>query len=219
MGSSSLRRTQLPAEEHSQELLESLSTDQLNITNINERTASSLCGDYSFDGQTVYSGDLHFQEKGVFGGGRDLTLGIEFRAGSEMLLLESEVDLPSLDTILDHLNRATPNEICIYHNLTVNREALWDFLINADQIIELSVLSSEGKEQQLNEFEGEKKQEIIGKSPIEAATVAFNANSHRILVHYNAGRLTVNSDWEDATEYAVQRFERDVIDEYRPHED
>lgn len=213
MGSSRLRRTQLPTEEQSPELLESLSTDQLNVTNIEERTVSSLCDDYSFSGQTVYTGDLHFQEEGVFGGGRDLTLGIEFRAGSEMLLLESEVDIPSLDTILDHLNRAAPNDICVYHNLTVNREALWDFLRGADQIIELSVLSSEGEEQQLNEFESERKQEIIGQSPIEAATVAFNADSHRILVHYNAGRLTVNSDWKDATEYAVQRFERDVIDD------
>lgn len=212
MGSSSLRRTQLPSENHSTELLESLSTDQLNVTNIEERTAPSLCEDYSFDGQTVYSGDLHYQEQGVLGGGRELTLGIEFRAESEMLLLESEVDIPSLDTILDHLNQAAPNGVCVYHNLTVNREALWDFLRGADQIIELSVLSNEGEEQQLNEFDSEQKQEIIGRAPIEAATVSFHTDSHQILVHYNAGRLTVNSDWKDATEYAIQRFERDVID-------
>lgn len=211
MGSSSLRRTSLPSDERSPELLKSLSTDQLNITNIQEREVSSLCVDYPFAGQLVYTGELHFEERGMFGGGRDLTLGVEFRADSEMLLLESEVDLPSIDTILDHLNQASPSEIHVYHNLTVNREALWDFLIGADQILELTVLSEYGEEQQLNEFEEERKQEIIGKSPIEAATVAFSSGQHRILVQYNAGRLTVNSDWDDATEYAVQRFERDVI--------
>lgn len=213
MGSSSLRRTRLPSGDQSQELLESLSTDQLNISNLEERSVSSLCDDYPFPGQTVFTGDLHFREEGVFGGGRALTLGIEFRAGSDMLLLESEVDIPSLNTILDHLNQAAPNDIQVYHNLTVNREALWDFLRDADQIIELSVLSSEGEEQQLNDFESDRKQELVGQAPIEAATVAFNVDSHRILVQYNAGRLTINSDWEDATEYTVQRFERDVIDD------
>lgn len=209
MAQSSLRRTKLPNGTRSRDLLSELSLDNLSVDSVGESTVEALCEEYPFDGQPVYLGQLRYEEEGMWETGRTLSLEFEIRGQSRLFIFKSEVDF-SVETLIEDINHALADDIRIYHNLTVNRERLWDFLHGADRILDISVLS-EGEEKQFDEFEEINQSEIVGQYPIEGATVAYQYQDHQIIVRYKNGSINVQSDWAEATEYIIQIFERDVL--------
>lgn len=211
MSSSSIRRTRLPDSNQSPELLEQFSNGGILVKSFNRKSTSNLCDNYPFEGQDVYRGELSYEEESMWGTGREIPIQFEYRTESEMFILSIDVDVPSVDDIIRRLNSAAPEGVRIYRNLTVNREALWRFFQGADRVIEISVLNDRGEEVPFDEVEDADRSDVIGSYPVEDATVVFSRGSEQILVQYESGSLNVNSDWEYATEYVVQLFERDVI--------
>lgn len=209
MSSSSIRRTKLP--EGSPELLEQLSNGGITVEKFNHKSVSALCEDYPFSNQAVYYGELAYEEESMWGTGRTIPIYFEYRTDSEMFILNFDVDVPSVDDIIRRLNSAAPDGVRIYRNLTVNREALWQFFRGADKVMDVSVLNDRGEEMPFEELKDTDREDVIGSYPVEDATVIFTHGDEQILVHYESGSLNVNSNWEFATEYVVQLFERDVI--------
>jgi len=216
MGSSSLRRTRIPDNGQRFRELSGLSTNGICLSDVDERTVSGLCDKYPFDEQSAYSGVIEYSEDAMWGGGRDIELEFEFRDQSNLFILYTEVDLPSVESVIKKLNALSSDNVKIYRSLTVHRERLWDFLHNADKIIELTLIGDQGTEISFEELSSEPRDtELeIEQYPIEAATVVFSYDGEQILARYTDGTLSVHSDVSEATEYIVQLFERDVIAEF-----
>jgi hypothetical protein len=97
----------------------------------------------------------------------------------------------------------------------VHRERLWEFLQNADKIIDLTLIGDQGTEISFEEMgSGLNDPELeLEQYPIESATVVFSYKGEQILTRYTDGTLSVHSDVSEGREYLVQLFERDVIAE------
>ncbi|WP_157884803.1 hypothetical protein [Halorubrum aethiopicum] len=215
MGSSSLRRTRIPGNGQRFRELSDLSTNGFSLSDVDERTVSGLCDEYPFDGQSAYSGVIKYSEDAMWGGGRDVKLEFEFRDQSNLFILDTEVDLPSVESVIKKLNALSADDVKIYRSLTVHRDRLWNFLNNADKIIELTLISDQGTEISFEELRPEPydTELEIEQYPIESATVVFSYEGEQILTRYTDGTLSVHSDVSEATEYLIQLFERDVIAE------
>lgn len=213
MGSSSLRRTRIPSNGQRFRELSDLSTNGFSLSDVDERVVSGLCDGYPFNGQTAYSGVIEYSEEAMWGSGRDVELEFQFRDQSNLFILDTEVDLPSVETVIQKLNTLSSDDVKIYRSLTVHRERLWDFLNNADKIIDLTLIGNKGTEISLEELDANlhEPEFEIEQYPIESATVVFSYKGERILTRYTDGTLSVHSDVSEATEYLVQLFERDVI--------
>ncbi len=209
MAVSSLRRTKIPDGDW-KDSLSTLSTEHLSLDSIEKDSATGLCEEYPFNNQIIYRGSLSYEEDAMWGTGRSLTLNFEFRTDSELFLLSTDVDISSYGNLIHEINSGTPSELRIYRNLTVGREYMWEFLERADRVINLSVLL-DGEEKEIDEIGDLSREEIIRNQPIESASVVFTIENNEIVVRYKNGSLSVHSDWEKATEYVVQLFERDVI--------
>lgn len=213
MGSSSLRRTRVPGNGQRFRKLSELSTNGFSLSDVDERTISSLCEEYPFDGQSAYGGLIEYSEDAMWGGGRDVELEFEFRDQSNLFILDTEVDLPSVESVIQKLNALSSDDVKIYRSLTVHRDRLWDFLNNADKLIELTLIGKHGTEISFEELSTElhEPELEIEQYPIESATVVFSYRDEQVLTRYTDGTLSVHSDVSNATEYLVQLFERDVI--------
>jgi hypothetical protein len=210
MASSSLRRTKIPGNGHRFEELAERSSDDFTLTSIDQQAVQSLCDQYPFDGQTIYRGTIQYQEQAELGGGRDIELQFEFRDQSSLFILESDVDIPSIESVIKRLNTLSPNEFIIYRSLTVHRERLWTFLQEADQFIDATLVSKHGETMDLGEYNLESPRNIQ-QHPIESATIAFEYGGEQIVTRYTDGTLSIHSDNPEAREYIIQLFERDVL--------
>jgi len=215
MGSSSLRRTRIPGNGQRFRKLSNLSTNGFSLSDVDERTVGGLCGEYPFDGQSAYSGVIEYSEDAMWGSGRNVELEFEFRDQSNLFILDTEVDPPSVESVIQKLNALSSDDVKIYRSLTVHRERLWEFLQNADKIIELTLIGDQGTEISFEELgSGLNDPELeLEQYPIESATVVFSYKGEQILTRYTDGTLSVHSDVSEGREYLVQLFERDVIAE------
>lgn len=213
MSSSSIRRTRLPDSDKSPELLAKISNGGISVKSFRENEVRELCERYPFTNQTIYCGEMVYEEESgpSWSSGRTIEMHFEYRSASEMFIIQLDVDVPSIENIITRINSSTPEGVKISRNLTVNREALWDFLEGADKIIDISIINEYGKEVPFDELESESREDVIGSYPVEHATVIFSHAGEQIPVQYDNGSLHVDSDWDEAREYVVQLFERDVI--------
>lgn len=209
MSSSNIRRTELSTKTESSEALKQLSNGGISVSEISHTYVDPLCDDYPYPEQPVYSGEITYTEDAMWGTGREYPIKFQYRTEAEILILNSDVDVP-LESIITRLNQSAPEEVKIYRNLTPSREKLWNFFESADRIIDLFVLDESGRKVSKEEIEaeGDRPTDLY---PIEDATVVFKTEEGGIVVQYEQGSLHIKSDWGKASEYIVQLFERDVI--------
>jgi hypothetical protein len=209
MGVSNLRQSNRVGN-NGERIISSLETAQITINSIRERHASPFCEDYPFEDQPIYSGNLVYHEESEFGGSRDIECTYQYRTGSGLFVLQSEVDLP-LERVIQEINSVAPDNFHIYRNLSPKRESLWEFISSSDRVIEISFLNELGEEADVEEFEDMDLAEVANNYPIDTATAVYEHNGRQILVRYTGGSIVVDTDDPDANEYIIQLFERDVI--------
>lgn len=209
MGVSNLRQSNRVGN-NGERIISSLETAQITINSIRERHASPLCEDYPFEDQPIYSGGLVYHEESEFGGSRDIECNYQYRTGSGLFVLQSEVDLP-LERVIQEINSVAPDNFHIYRNLSPKRESLWEFISSSDRVIEISFLNELGEEADVEEFEDMDLAEVADNYPIDTATAVYEHDGRQILVRYTGGSIVVDTDDPDANEYIIQLFERDVI--------
>ena len=209
MGVSNLRQSNR-VENNGKRIISSIENTQITISSIHERLATPLCENYPFEDQPVYSGNLMYHEESEFGGSRDIECSYQYRTGSGLFVLQSEVDLP-LERIIQEINSVAPDQFHIYRNLSPKRENLWDFISSSERVIEISFLNEWGEETEVEEFENMELAEVANNYPIDTATAVYEHGEQQILVRYTGGSIVVDTDDPEANEYITQLFERDVI--------
>ncbi|WP_227380867.1 hypothetical protein [Haladaptatus halobius] len=192
------------------ERIEISSGAQLSIQSLIFEGVEPLVEDYPFSDQQIIRGSFLYDEPSEYTSGREIDVDFEYRSGSQLFILELDTDVRSLDSVVQSLTEAIPQEFIIYRNLHAPEDALWSFLEHADRILEIDILD-EGQEVPYDEVEGVPREEVIGNFAIEKAEVGFNVEEHSIMVRYQGGDLQINSDWEYGREYIIQIFEREVL--------
>lgn len=182
----------------------------ISIQSLTSDSIEPLCDNYPFTNQQSICGHFIYDEPSEYTSGRDIEVNFEYRDGSELLILELNTDVNSMDNIAESLNEILPQELVIYRNLHAPEDALWSFLEQADRILEINILD-EGKELPYEDVEGVPREDVIGNYAIENAEVGFSHGDHLIMVRYQGGDLQIETDWEDGREYIIQIFEREVF--------
>jgi len=197
-----------------QDRLSSLAHDRVSLLDIEEHSVDSFVEDYPYPRQTILTGELRYQEE--FGDiqqghGRTVSGEFEFRTGSQMFILKMDTDMPSPNTIIRDLNSALSEQIQIYRNLFATPRNLWDFINQADEILEITVLI-EGHELPYDEIEDTPVEDVIGNHPIETARVVFIFNGESVHLKYANGSISIRNSDAEADEYVIQLFEKYVLE-------
>lgn len=191
--------------------LAELSTARLSLESVFSEEIKPLCDNYPFS-QQVHRGTIVYNEPSQYTPGRDIEVDFEYRDGSQLLILDLETDVNSVDRLAQSFADAIPAGFAVYRNLHVPEDSLWSFLKQADSIIEIRVLD-QGQEIPYQEVDGVSREEVIGEYAIEKAEVGFVVDGHQIVVRYQQGSLQIDTDWPDGREYILQLFEREVFAE------
>ena len=209
MGVSNLRQSNRHAN-GGERIISSFENSDISIDSIEKKSASPLCNNYPFQDQPVYYGNLIYHERSEFGGSRDIKCEYQYRTGSGLFALQSEVDTV-LEQVIEKINSVASDEFHIYRNLSPRRGVLWNFISNSNRVIEISFLNEKGQETQADEFNNIELAEIASNYPIDTATAVYKHGNKEILVRYTGGSIVVDTDDPEANEYIIQLFERDVI--------
>lgn len=188
------------------------SQGQVSIDSVSSRTVEPMVKQYPFATQEIIQGRLIYEEESEYTAGRTIPIDFEFRTGSSLFLTEVQTDISSIDSVATQLAEAASSDLKVYRNLHAPEDALWDFLLTADRILEITVLD-EGQEVPYNEVDGVDQEEVVREYAIENASVGFVEDGHEIFVEYRGGSLQVETDWEQGREYIIQIFEREVLSE------
>lgn len=183
---------------------------QLEIGEISDVEWTPAVSDHPFADQRVYEGTALYHEPSEYTAGRDIEVTFELRTGSQLILVESETDLPSIDDITAQLRAATGERFDVYRSLHAPEDALWDFLTSANRVLEITVLD-DGLEVPYQEVDGAPVEEVIGEYAISRAQVSIEHDTDQMLVTYRDGTLQVESDWDGGRDYIIDLFEREVL--------
>lgn len=195
-----------------EESLRGRSQGQVSVQSVSSRTVETVIDHYPFLDQKIVYGRLSYQEESEYTSGRTVPIDFEFRTDSNLFLTEIQIDISSIDSVTAQLAEASSSELNIYRNLHAPEDALWDFLMTADRVLEITVLE-EGEEVRYDDIEGVNQEDVVGTYAIENASVGFVEGEHEIYVKYRGGGLQIETDWEHGREYILQIFEREVLSE------
>lgn len=208
MSLTSLRRAK-PIESDSIDLFTDLPENNVRLLSIEYQKATPLCEEYPYERQSIYYGELEYDESSNYGHDRTISIRFKFRLDSNLFILSTEVDFKIGDLITE-LNSLSSDRFRIYRGLIPNRQQLWGFFRNSDGLIEMTIINEEGKEVEVGTIE-ESVAGISGEYPIESATAIFEFDNQNIVVRYTNGSINIDSKDPEANEYIIQLFERDVI--------
>ncbi|NGM68787.1 hypothetical protein G6M89_07155 [Natronolimnobius sp. AArcel1] len=192
--------------------LRGVSKGQVSIKSVDSKTVEPIVEQYPFRTQDIILGRLSYKEESNYTSGRTIPVDFQFRTGSNLFLTEVQTDIPSLDLVTTQFTEATSRALKIYRNLHAPEDALWDFLMIADRILEITVLD-QGEEVRYEDVDGVDREDVVGGYAIESASVGFVEKGNEIFVEYRGGSIQVESEWELGREYIVQTFEREVLSE------
>lgn len=213
MAITNLRRADLE-DLPSEEGFSNLSASNLELIDSDRRAVEPMFNEYPFEQEKIVA-DLIYSEPSTYTSGREISLDLQYRTGSRLLVLEVQTDL-SLNSVFSELTQNAGTSDQIYHSLHAPEDQLWSFIKEADRTLEIRVLD-EGREVPYREVEESLVDEVVGEYAIEYAQVGFvieeeDSNvSHDIVVTYDSGRLQIETDWEDGPEYILQVFEAEVL--------
>ena len=197
--------------------LPSLSNGQLKITSFEAVDVDPLIEEYPFDDQQVLKAQFEYTKKHPFDESIERTYSgeITYRSGSQIVLVSTKSDTPSTGEIVRKLEQILPNNIEIFPGLFPSRQAIWDFIKRADEVLEVEVFYK-NQLQPYDEIEEVDVSEVVDEYIVERADLIFRRNGQEILVTYTDDSLHIQaedtkSDDISDVEYITQLFEREVI--------
>jgi hypothetical protein len=172
---------------------------------------------YPFSDQSIFKGDFSYKKKTVLG--VDKAKGtFQIRMGSGIFILRKESGSANTNKLLEAFNNAVNGQFEIHDTNILSRPGLWRFIQSAEGPVDVTVLHPTGDEKTLDELreEGEENLTITDLAdreyPIVSADVIFRPSKEEsVHVQYDRSSLSISAPTEDAHEYFVQKFERDVI--------
>lgn len=197
-----------------------LSGDRLSITSIESRDAIGRLENYpsEFEGQTILSGAISYEQKGRKGFTLSKTGRYEYRVKSGLFLLSIKGRNPTPEAVFEEINKQSDSKNGVRRFKDFSRQSLWKFFSNASQIQEISLLGHPDAESiidlsNLQEMDDEKLKQIAKKYPIKQAKLAFeDPNTGEIIIlKYRDGSFDLPQASREGVEYVIQLFERDVV--------
>lgn len=199
-------------------LLPSLSNGQLTIHSIDVTDVDPQVEEYPFSGQQILEAQFEYKTVNPFDESVERVYSGEltYRSESRIILVSTESDTPSSGEIVQKLEQILPDNVKIYPGLFPTRQAIWDFICEADEILEVEVFYND-ELHPYDEIEELEPTDVIGEYIVERADVIFKRNNENILVTYTDDSLNIHSQEEkgrieDNSEYITQIFEREVVD-------
>ncbi|WP_157745974.1 hypothetical protein [Halorubrum trapanicum] len=197
--------------------LPGLSSGQLSITSVEVIDVEPLIEEYPYSDQRILEAQFKYETTNPFDKSvkRVYSGELSYRSGSGIILVSTESDTPSSGEIIQKLGKILPENVEIYPGLFPTRQAIWDFIKEADEILEVEILYK-GQLRSHSEIDGLDLADIAGKYIVERADIIFERNKQNILVTYADDSLDIQNQAEDGeinddTEYITQIFEREVI--------
>lgn len=197
--------------------LPGLSNGQLVITSVEVTDVVPLFEEYPYGDQQILKAQFEYETKNPFDESvkRVYSGELSYRSGSDIILVSTESDTPSSGEIIQKLGRILPENVEIYPGLFPTRQAIWNFIKEADQVLEVEILYK-GELRKHSEIDGLKLTDIADEYIVERADIIFERNKQDILVTYSDDSINIQNQTEkgeinDDTEYITQIFEREVI--------
>lgn len=200
--------------EHWGDLSPESETEQLSLAPPDSSTVEVMIDEYPFSDQTIFEGDFRYERGRV---GTDVAMGTyQIRSGSGLLILRKESGNIHPDDVANAVSDEVDGDIEIHDSIILNREGLWRFIDSADTRMGIEVLTPIGEVRGLDELQEEEDlsyEDVFGDYPVNHARIFFPTNDEKsIEVVYANETLSIGSSSDDAHEYVIQLFERDVID-------
>lgn len=190
-------------------------TEQLTLSAPERIPVNVQVDEFPYDEAFVFQGDFRYERGRV---GTDTATGTyQVRVHSGLLIIRKETGTIHPDDIMEAISEAVNGDIEVHDSIILNREGLWKFLDSADDRMNIEVLSPIGEVksiQELNEEEELTYEDVKYKYPIKSARVFFcpSESTAPIEVEYANDTLSVGDADDEAHEYIIQLFERDVIE-------
>jgi hypothetical protein len=204
---------QVTIDEHWGDLSPESETEQLRLAPPDPSTVEVMVDDYPFPDQTIFEGNFRYERGRV---GTDVATGTyQIRSGSGLLILRKESGRIHPDDVATAISDEVDGDIEIHDSIILNREGLWIFIDSADTKMEIEVLTPIGEVRGLDELQEEEElsyEDVFGDYPVNHARIFFSPNDgESIEVVYANDTLSIGSSSDNAHEYVIQLFERDVI--------
>ncbi|TKX55372.1 hypothetical protein EXE44_16310 [Halorubrum sp. SS7] len=197
--------------------LPGLSNGQLVITSVEVTDVVPLFEEYPYSDQQILKAQFKYETTNPFDESvkREYSGELSYRSGSDIILVSTESDTPSSGEIIQKLGKILPENVDIYPGLFPTRQAIWNFIKEADEVLEVEVLYN-GEIRSHSEIDDLNLADIAGEYIVERADIVFERNKQNILVTYADDSLNIQNQGEkgeinDDTEFITQIFEREVI--------
>lgn len=191
--------------------------ESLHLSTLETTSVTPQIEDYPFPDQSIFRGNFSYEEHSVFGVDRAEGT-FQIRTGSGIFILRKESGHANTDKILEAFNGAVNGQFEIHDTNILSRSGLWRFIQSAEGPVDVTVLHPTGDEKTLNELREEEDEDLSiadlanREYPIVSAEVIFRPGEEgSVHVQYNRSSLSISAPSEEAHEYFVQKFERDVI--------
>lgn len=199
-------------------LLPSLSNGQLEISSIDITEVEPIVEDYPYVDQKILKAKFSYTITNPFDESisRKYSGELIYRGGSNILIVDSGADTPSSSEIIHKLEQKLPENTNIYPGLYPTKQAIWDFIKEADGILKIEVLF-QNELYEYDEIDPVDSSDIIGNYIVERADLLFEHDGQEKIVTYADDSLHIHSEPSDSQtttdqiEYIIQIFEREVV--------
>lgn len=199
-------------------LLPSLSNGQLEISSVDITEVEPIVEDYPYVDQKILKAKFYYTITNPFDESisRKYSGDLIYRGGSNILIVDTGSDTPSSSEIIHKLEQELPEKVKIYPGLYPTKQAIWDFIKEADRILKIEVLF-QNELYEYDEIDAVDSSDIIGNYIVERADLVFEHDEQEEIVTYADDSLHIHSEPSDSQtitdqiEHVIQIFEREVV--------
>lgn len=205
MGVESVRQADI---RNSLETPQSVESEEIQIRLVSTETPPQLnnIDGYRYDGQNIIKGEYQYESSPRFGGSETGEGEFQIRTGSGMVILRTADDRPRPKKIFRALDQVINSDTNIKRDFIPNQRQAWDFIERADEYLEIKVVTPNGQITSANHT-NTAWEDMVGRYPIEIASLVFYWRGHEIQVRYHDDTLEIEPDEDDNREYIIQIFE------------
>lgn len=191
--------------------------ESLRVYSIERSTVVPQIDDYPFAQQPLFRGRFSYEEYTNLGVDR-AEGSFQIRTNSGLFILRKEAGQANTNEIISEFNDIINGEFEILETNILSRAGLWRFIQSASNVVEITVLHPTGVEKTFDELQDEEGEALTvhdistREYPVVSAELLFSPDwTESVHVRYDRSSLSIIASSEDAHEYFVQKFERDVI--------
>lgn len=189
----------------------------LRLSSIERSTVVPQIEGYPFPQQTIFKGRFTYEERSTLGIDR-AEGSFQIRMDSGVFILRKEEGQANTNRIIAEFNETVNGQFEILETNILSREGLWRFIQSANNVVDITVLHPTGEEKTLVEIREKDGGDMTIRDladreyPVVEAELIFSPEwTESVHVRYDRSSLSIMASSEEAHEYFVQKFERDVL--------